>query len=78
VRLAEDELERFVEDLAADPSVWARHVRYAPFERTYELIHDGEDVNAWRSACRHIYVPAGPRTPTPASTTTTNRRQRPA
>jgi quercetin dioxygenase-like cupin family protein len=45
--LAQDELERFVEDLAADPSIWARHVRYAPFERTCEMIHDGEDVNAW-------------------------------
>jgi predicted metal-dependent enzyme (double-stranded beta helix superfamily) len=42
-----DELERFVEDLAASPSRWRRFVRHPDDARVYELIWDDEDVNAW-------------------------------
>ena len=41
------ELERFVTELAADPSRWEHLIRHDPAARTYELIHDDEHVNAW-------------------------------
>jgi quercetin dioxygenase-like cupin family protein len=45
--LTPDQLERFVEGLAASPERWQHHVRHHEDARVYELIWDDEEVNAW-------------------------------
>ena len=41
------ELEEFVRELAAQPERWGRFVEHDPGRRTYGLIWDDVDVNAW-------------------------------
>jgi mannose-6-phosphate isomerase-like protein (cupin superfamily) len=41
------ELEAFVQKLAAEPERWQALVEHDPDKRTYGLIWDDEDVNAW-------------------------------
>ena len=41
------ELEAFVQELAANPQRWGRFVEHDPDRRTYGLIWDDADVNAW-------------------------------
>lgn len=45
--LTNQELEAFVLELAADPQRWQPFVAHDPDRRTYGLIWDDEDVNAW-------------------------------
>ena len=45
--LTQDELERFVGDLAASPERWRHLVRHAGDARVYAQIWDDDDVNAW-------------------------------
>ena len=45
--LSIEDLERFVSRLAGEPERWRHHIHHDPDVRTYELIHDDEDVNAW-------------------------------
>jgi quercetin dioxygenase-like cupin family protein len=45
--LAREELEAFVQLLAAEPERWAPHVSHDRHQRTYELIWEDENVNAW-------------------------------
>ncbi len=42
-----NELELFVDDLAASPDRWRHLVRHADDSRVYELIWEDEQVNAW-------------------------------
>ena len=41
------ELEAFVQELAAKPERWQHLIEHDPDKRTYGLICDDEDVNAW-------------------------------
>ena len=41
------ELEAFVQALADDPERWQRFVQHDPEKRSYGLIWDDEEVNAW-------------------------------
>ncbi len=41
------ELEDFVQRLAADTERWQQHVHHDPAQRTYGLIWEDDDVNAW-------------------------------
>ena len=45
--LAAEELEAFVKQLAADPGRWRPLVQHHPDKRTYGLIWEDDDVNAW-------------------------------
>jgi quercetin dioxygenase-like cupin family protein len=45
--LTSDQLLDFAQRLAADPDNWQQYVRHDSEERTFELIWDDEDVNAW-------------------------------
>ncbi len=45
--LTNQELEAFVLELVADPQRWHAFVAHDPDRRTYGLIWDDEDVNAW-------------------------------
>ncbi len=45
--LATEELEAFVKQLAADPGRWQPLVQHHPNKRTYGLIWEDDDVNAW-------------------------------
>jgi quercetin dioxygenase-like cupin family protein len=45
--LTHEQLEAFVEDLAANPDCWRHLLNHDPERRTYGLISDSEDVNAW-------------------------------
>ena len=45
--LAIPELEAFVLELAAQPERWRQFVEHDPGKRTYGLIWDDGDVNAW-------------------------------
>ena len=45
--LAREELEAFVKRLAADPGRWRPLVQHHPDKRTYGLIWEDDDVNAW-------------------------------
>jgi quercetin dioxygenase-like cupin family protein len=45
--LTSDELAAFVQQLAADRDRWQPHVQHDPSTRTYELIWEDENVNAW-------------------------------
>lgn len=45
--LATEELEAFVKELAADPRRWRPLVQHHPDKRTYGLIWEDDDVNAW-------------------------------
>jgi quercetin dioxygenase-like cupin family protein len=45
--LATEELEAFVKQLAADPGRWRPLVQHHPNKRTYGLIWEDDDVNAW-------------------------------
>ena len=45
--LTSEQLEAFVRELAADPSCWQPHVDHDPERRTYALIHEDDEVNAW-------------------------------
>jgi Cysteine dioxygenase type I len=47
VSLAQTELERFVDELAAARQRWEHLVRHADDVRVYEQIWDDADVNAW-------------------------------
>ena len=42
-----EELEAFVQQLAADTERWQPLIRHDPGQRTYELIWEDEHVNAW-------------------------------
>lgn len=42
-----EELEQFVQSLAATPERWSHFVRHNCEERVYEQIWDDADVNAW-------------------------------
>lgn len=42
-----EELEAFVKRLAADPGRWRPLVQHHPDKRTYGLIWEDDDVNAW-------------------------------
>jgi quercetin dioxygenase-like cupin family protein len=45
--LSSQELEAFVQELAADAECWQPLIRHDAGERTYELIWEDEQVNAW-------------------------------
>ena len=45
--LTTEELEAFVKRLAADPGRWRPLVQHHPDKRTYGLIWEDDDVNAW-------------------------------
>ena len=45
--MCRDQLERFVEALAATPQRWEHLVRHDDDTRVYEQIWDSDDVNAW-------------------------------
>ena len=45
--LTHAELEAFVKGLAAEPALWRHLVNHDAEQRTYGLICDVEDVNAW-------------------------------
>jgi mannose-6-phosphate isomerase-like protein (cupin superfamily) len=42
-----DALLKFAEGLAADQELWRQHVHHQPDKRTFAMIWDDEDVNAW-------------------------------
>lgn len=41
------QLEAFVQELAADTHTWQQLVNHDPTRRTYELLWEDENVNAW-------------------------------
>jgi quercetin dioxygenase-like cupin family protein len=45
--LSTEELEPFVQKLAADTPRWRPHINHDPDQRTYRLIWEDESVNAW-------------------------------
>jgi quercetin dioxygenase-like cupin family protein len=45
--LTTEELEAFLRELAADPGRWQPLVQHHPDKRTYGLIWEDDDVNAW-------------------------------
>jgi mannose-6-phosphate isomerase-like protein (cupin superfamily) len=45
--LTSEELEAFVRKLAADTELWRPHVNHQSDQRTYALVWEDEDVNAW-------------------------------
>jgi hypothetical protein len=47
MRLSAEQLESFVDALAADPERWQGLVRRGAQERVYELLWQDADVNAW-------------------------------
>ena len=47
MNLSIQELEAFVQELAADTECWQHLIRHDSRQRTYELIWEDEQVNAW-------------------------------
>jgi quercetin dioxygenase-like cupin family protein len=47
MNLSIQELEAFVQELAADTECWQPLIRHDSEQRTYELIWEDEQVNAW-------------------------------
>ncbi len=45
--LSPEELVAFAERLGSDPEVWRPHVHHDPEKRTFAMIWDDENVNAW-------------------------------
>jgi hypothetical protein len=45
--LSSQELEAFVQELAADAECWQPLISHTAGKRTYELLWEDEQVNAW-------------------------------